>query len=1409
MLGPPDLTVSMAHSGNVFPGQTGVTYQITVGNSGLGSTSGTVQAAGSLPVHLTATGISGSGWACMLATLVCTRSDVLAASGSYPPITVTVNVSASAPASVAPSAAVAGGGETNTSNDTATDTTTVVYAPDLTVAVAHAGNLTVGQTGVIYRLAATNSGQVTSSGPVTVAATLSAGLSATSIGGAGWSCTLATLTCTRSDALPPGATYSVITVMVNVAAAGGSVTGTAAVSGGGELNTGNNTAIDTATVFTVPSFSLAASPNPATYGKPVTLTATLTSGTTGKVTFYDGATVLGVGAVSGGLATLTTYVLPSGSRSLHAHYSGDGAFAPADSAKLPHTVQAGASAGLKKEVEIASLYRPKPLAVADFNGDGKMDLLIAAYSPSLAVVPGNGDGTFGTPLSITESGTRVAIGDFNGDGFPDLALPGGAGLNVVPGRGDGTFAPRSVLTATYANYVVATDFNGDGNLDLVAASGNTVFAFVGKGDGTFQPALARPINTGSSYIRSLAVSDFNGDGRPDLVLGLAGVVSVMPGNGDGTFQPEVAYGAVSGRDSLSIAVEDLNGDGIADLAVAGTMDLAVLKGNGDGTFQPAALTGFMAISVSAADVNGDGIPDLAYEAPPFDSSSGWVSIPNGVLLGKGDGTFQASAPFRGFGFQGESQLLGDFNGDGVMDILTPRTQSSLALYAGGAITDLAIAATHASEFTRGQTGAVYKLIVSNVGDLASSGTVGVVDDRFPAAGLTATSIAGTNWTCMLATLTCTRSDSLAAGASFPPILITVNVAADAPVNVTNGAGVSGGGDANPANNSASDPTVNRTPTSTTLFSSLNPAALSQTVTFTAVMSAASGGKVTFYDGTTVIGIVTATGTTATFSTNLLSPGSHSIRARYDGDGVYGPSISAAVNQIVNAAPSYGFRSINSMDTILGLGYVVTGDFSGDGKPDLVVAGFNEYNPCSGYCIAVLLGRGDGTFQPPVTYSLGSTDIYALVAGDFNGDGTQDLAAVGYSGGLLILAGKGDGTFQAPVTYELKLPDSAWKMIAADFDGDGNLDLAMGGSTFVRILLGNGNGTFQPPTTITGGTFYGNALTAGDFNRDGKPDLVAGAPSNGLAILIGNGDGTFQPAVNYPGSYGNGIRSVAVADMNGDGLADIVTCYIWGIDVFLGKGDGTFQNPLGQSPSVGGHIAIGDFNGDGKLDVASNDYTGAKALIFLGKGDGTLAAAVQYQTSSVYGNVGQMAAGDFDGDGKTDLAAATDTHRVAVLLGGAAQGLAIAKSHTGRFISGQTGVTYTISTNNPGFAPVTGAVTVTDTLPAGLVQTAVSGQGWNCTLATLQCTRSDGLLTGQAFPDITVTANVAVGLPPSTITNVATASSAAGNEQCERSDLHRARQYHFAGGIAACAGAGAERDPHRHHRPERLRQDEFL
>jgi hypothetical protein len=484
------------------------------------------------------------------------------------------------------------------------------------------------------------------------------------------------------------------------------------------------------------------------------------------------------------------------------------------------------------------------VAVADVNGDGKPDIVVANFCASynngcigtgtLGVLLGNGDGTFQTAVTYGSGAYRaesVVVADVNGDGKPDI-----------------------VVTNLCMNEDCS---NGNGSVSVL----------LGNGDGTFQTAAT--YSSGGYNATSVSVADVNGDGKPDLLVtnyyadvnGDNSSVGVLLGNGDGTFQTAVTYSS-GGYTALSVVVADVNGDGKPDLLVANLCvnnsnncpdgGVGVLLGNGDGTFQTAVTYssgGWYAYSVAVADVNGDGKPDIvvASEFVINDYDNGTV----GVLLGNGDGTFQAAVTYGSGGDAARSVVLGDVNGDGKPDV-----------------------------------------IVSNCGpndqnSVCSPGTVGVLIGNGDGTFQTAVSYnSGGNDA---------RSVAVADvnGDSKPDIVVANN-------------GGTGNGD-----DGSVGVLINTSinPTTTALTSSPNPSNFGQAVTFTATVTAQENfykipptGTVSFYDGTTNIGNSNLNNSgVATLTTSALAVGTHSVTATYNGDTHSEPSTSPVLYQVVQGA----------------------------------------------------------------------------------------------------------------------------------------------------------------------------------------------------------------------------------------------------------------------------------------------------------------------------------------------------------------------------------------------------------------------------------------------------------------------------------------------------------------------------
>jgi uncharacterized protein (TIGR03437 family) len=461
-------------------------------------------------------------------------------------------------------------------------------------------------------------------------------------------------------------------------------------------------AAGTATTTTLVSSALTA----AVYGAPLTLTAQISAGAaTGKVTFYDDATVLGTAPVTAGKATLSTIGLPAGKRRLTAFYSGDSANAASVSVAFAQTVNAVPGTGFNI---VASPHdagaTPSFVLAADFNGDGKADLAAAnTDSNDVSILLGRGDGTFRNPVSYPVGVTPIALAaaDLNGDGKTDLIVANSAGgdLSILLGNGNGTFAAAvSVPVGGSPNSIAVSDFNGDGIPDLTVANGaTTIGVLLGKGDGTFQA----PVNyaTGAGP-KAIAASDLNADGRPDIVTANSGGqnVSVLLGVGDGTFRPANNYPA--GDACVALALADFNGDSKTDLAVVGGAKGArILAGNGDGSFGAPVVYDPSGYAIVTADFNGDGKIDLATAAFRVEES-----------FGNGDGSFQPLTVYETPGAALYGIAIADFNGDGRADIVTangPDNNITVLLGAPFAITGVSNAAGGGTTVQPGSWVAIY------------------------------------------------------------------------------------------------------------------------------------------------------------------------------------------------------------------------------------------------------------------------------------------------------------------------------------------------------------------------------------------------------------------------------------------------------------------------------------------------------------------------------------------------------------------------------------------------------------------------------------------------------------------------------------------------------------------------------
>jgi hypothetical protein len=314
--------------------------------------------------------------------------------------------------------------------------------------------------------------------------------------------------------------------------------------------------------------------------------------------------------------------------------------------------------------------------------------------------------------------------------------------------------------------------------------------------------------------------------------------------------------------------------------------------------------------------------------------------------------------------------------------------------------------------------------------------------------------------------------------------------------------------------------------------------------------------------------------------------------------------------------------------------VTTGDYTGDTHPDLVTVN------STGSPLMLLPGRGDGTFLTPLAHNVAGGPG-AILAGEFTGDAHLDVVTGNWHhNSVSLYPGNGDGTFQHTAEYATAGGEIT-TAIKADFNRDGNLDLAtLSTDTDVAtILLGRGDGTFIEPAQFYHPGVAMLSIAAADLNGDGTLDLVTAGfdeqPSSGgeFAVLLGSGDGTFTNQVSRV-AYGNGANSVAVGDFNEDGKPDLVLVYYYEgkVSILEGTGTGTFNLKTNYLTSGGAEkVFTGDFNGDTHTDVLVG--SGNALVILPGKGDGSFGESSMYSAPGFH----VMALGDINGDHHTDAA----------------------------------------------------------------------------------------------------------------------------------------------------------------------------
>ncbi|CAF1023077.1 unnamed protein product [Adineta steineri] len=853
----------------------------------------------------------------------------------------------------------------------------------------------------------------------------------------------------------------------------------------------------------------------------------------------------------------------------------------------PDAIQTMYSAGIYSQ--------PFYAAVHDFNGDNKLDIVIANFgADNLGFYFGFGDGTFSNFVPYDtgnfSSPVCIAVGDFNNDNISDIAvlLYVLSEVSIHLGNNNGTFeniGMYSIGSNSHAYMLTVGDINRDNNLDIIVAvySDNYVVVLFGNGHGEFLDIITYSTGYYSLPIYVI-VNDLNNDTILDIITANYGSsnIAILLGYGNTSFTNPIFIS--TGNDNPScISIGDLNKDDELDIVYnsPSTSNIGILLRLVNGTYiniiKLSTGDGSYPWAIVLTNLNNDAILDIGV-VNQWDNTVG-------IFLGYGDGTFAPQRLFStGYGSFPNSITFGDLDNDRQAEIVVANYgTNSLGIFF------ISYQANFQSQ-TNYLTGSNTHPYSIATGDVNNDGKLDIVVAN--------------------------------SGDDNINILYNFNNG-----NFQNKITYSTGFASHPQFVIIND------------FNNDNQLDIAVANTWKDNLNVFLGFNNGTFDEASV------------YSTDVGSFPSSMAAADFNKDSRMDIIVTNQDNDNIGIFLNFNYTTFSKQtlyitDILPMPNCVVVADLNNDHQWDIVFTNRGSGN------IGVFLGYRDGTFEKQISYQIGTTSSPTSIAlGDFNNDKQLDIVvATAGTNDITILVGYGNGTFTKEninIIYQFLSPVS---VAIADFNNDSQLDIVVldQNSNSVNILLGYGNATFNRITPyILPDDSYPAWLVINDFDNDNILDIAtANIYANNITIIFGYGNGSFGNSTTLSTGDYSYPCSLAAGDFNNDHWMDIVVVnqYGYNIGIFLGFGNGSFALqktfPV-NSMSYLTSVSVGDLNGDKILDVIVSDYGSSYGAgygnisVFYGYGDGNFTLPKTYPTG-YKSEPSSTAICDFNNDGRPDI-----------------------------------------------------------------------------------------------------------------------------------------------------------------------------